>query len=223
MRLSATFKFTAAYTWAHAIDEVSDLFDLAGARTLPQDSFSRASERADANFDVRHRFTGSFVWDLPWLRQNKTLGGWQLAGIVTLQTGQPFTVNSSVDVNLDGNLTDRLNSSSGLSAVNSGSTRYQFPTTIEGQRTLIAVAGANGAIGRNALRAPGLANVDIAANKFFRFKETQSFELRTEVFNLFNRTHFGVPAHVLFAPGLGRSVNTTVQPRTVQFAMRYRF
>ena len=223
MRLSPTFKFTTAYTWSHAIDEVSDLFDLAGARTLPQNSFDRASERGDANFDVRHRFAGSFVWDLPWLRQNMALGGWQLAGIVIVQTGQPFTVISSVDVNLDGNLTDRLNSSSGWSEVNEGSLRYQFPTTIAGQRALIATAGVDGAIGRNTFRAPGIANVDLAANKFFHFTETQSLEFRAEFFNLFNRTHFGIPANVLFAPGVGRSVNTTVPARTVQFALRYRF
>ncbi|MFN0111115.1 MAG: carboxypeptidase regulatory-like domain-containing protein [Blastocatellia bacterium] len=223
MRLSPAFKFTSAYTWSHAIDEVSDLFDLAGARTLPQNSLNRAADRGDANFDVRHRFAESFVWDLPWLQRNKAIGGWQLAGIVTLQTGQPFTVTSSVDVNLDGNLTDRLNSSSGLSAVNNGSLRYQFPTTVEGQRALIAAAGVDGAVGRNTFRAPGVANVDLAANKFFHFTETQSFEFRTEVFNLFNRTHFGIPAHQLFAPGLGRSVNTTVPARTVQFALRYKF
>jgi hypothetical protein len=223
MRLSPSFKFTSAYTWSHAIDEVSDLFDLAGARTLPQNSFNRSAERGSANFDVRHRFAESFVWDLPWLQQNKAIGGWQLAGIVTVQTGQPFTVISSVDVNLDGNLTDRLNSLSGLSEVNSGSLRYQFPATIEAQRALIAAAGVDGAVGRNTFRAPGVANVDMAANKFFHFTESQSLEFRTEVFNLFNHTHFGTPAHQLFAPGLGRSVNTTVPARTVQFALRYKF
>lgn len=223
MRLAPSFKFTTAYTWAKAIDEVSDIFDLAGARGLPQNSFNRAGERGNANFDVRHRFAGSFVWDLPLWRQNKALGGWQLASIVALQTGQPFTFVSSVDVNLDGNLTDRLNSLAGIGEVNDGALRYSFPTTIAGQRALLAAAGSNGAVGRNTFRAPGVANMDLALNKFFRFKEAQSLEFRTEFFNVFNRTHFGIPARQLFAPSVGRSVSTTIPARTVQFAVRYKF
>lgn len=215
-------QLTSAYTWAHALDEVSDLFDLAGARALPQNSFNRRGERGSANFDVRHRFAQSFIWDLPYWPTNRLLGGWQLAGIATLQTGQPFTVLSSIDVNLDGNLTDRPNTLA-VSQVNEGSLRYQFPGTLAEQFRLLAPAGRDGAVGRNTLRAPGVAVVDLAVNKVFKFTERQQLEWRTEVFNLFNRTHFGIPAHVLFAPGLGRAVNTTVPARTVQFAARYRF
>lgn len=223
MRLTRGVQFTSAYTWSHAIDEVSDLFDLAGARGLPQDSFNRSAERGDANFDVRHRFTQSFIWDLPFFARSKLLGGWQLAGIVTLQTGQPFTVVSSVDVNLDGNLTDRLHTANGISETKQGSLRYTFPASLADQFRLLAGADANGAVGRNTFRASGVANADLAINKLFRFTKSQQLELRTEVFNLFNRTHFGIPAHVLFAPGLGQAVNTTVPARTVQFAMRYKF
>jgi hypothetical protein len=223
LRLTRGVQFTAAYTWSHAIDEVSDLFELAGARGLPQNSFNRSAERGDANFDVRHRFVSSFIWDLPIFTKSKLLGGWQLAGIVTLQTGQPFTVISSVDVNLDGNLTDRLNTLVGVREAGSGSLRYEFPATPAEQFRLLAAAGVDGAIGRNTFRASGIANTDLAINKLFRFTERHQLELRTEIFNLFNRTHFGIPAHTLFAPVLGRAVNTTVPARTVQFAVRYRF
>jgi hypothetical protein len=223
LRLTRGIQFTSAYTWSHAIDEVSDLFELAGARGLPQDSFDRRGERGDANFDVRHRFVSSFVWDLPWQPRRKLLGGWQLAGIVTQQTGQPFTVNSSVDVNLDGNLTDRLNTLVGVREVNRGSLRYEFPTTAVDQFKLLAAANVDGAIGRNTFRAPGIAAVDLAINKHIQFTERHQVEWRTEVFNLFNRTHFGMPVRTLFTPGLGRSVSTTLPARTVQFALRYKF
>ncbi|HMV49591.1 MAG TPA: carboxypeptidase-like regulatory domain-containing protein, partial [Blastocatellia bacterium] len=190
LRLTRGVQFTSAYTWSHAIDEVSDLFALAGSRGLPQSSFKRRLERGDANFDVRHRFAQSFIWDLPFFKQvdlktQNLLGGWQLAGIVTLQTGQPFTVDSGIDVNLDGNLTDRLNSLSGVRKVNSGSTRFEFPTALDAQRALLAVAEANGAeangvVGRNTFRAPGIAAFDLAINKNFRFTEFQNLEFRTE-------------------------------------------
>ena len=223
LRLTRGFQFTAAYTWSHAIDEVSDLFDLAGARGIPQNSFNRSAERGDANFDVRHRFVNSFIWDLPIFTRSKLLGGWQLAGIVTLQTGQPFTPISSVDVNLDGSLTDRLNTLGGVREVNRGSLRFEFPSAQADQLRLLARAGADGAVGRNTLRAPGVAVMDLAVNKTFRFTERHQIEWRTEFFNLFNRTHFGIPAHTLFSPGLGHSTQTTVPALTAQFAVRYKF
>ncbi len=223
MRLARSAQFTAAYTWSHAIDEVSDLFELAGARGLPQNSFNRSAERGDANFDVRHRFVSSFVWDLPIFERNKPLGGWQLAGIVTLQTGQPFTVISSIDVNLDGNLTDRLNTLAGTREVGSGSLRYEFPATPVEQFDMLAAAGADGSIGRNTFRASGIVNTDLAVNKHFRFTESRQLEFRAEIFNLFNRTHFGFPVHTLFMPGLGRAAHTTIPARTAQFAVRFKF
>jgi len=196
-RFSGGLQFTTAYTWSHAIDEVSDVFDLAGTLALPQDIFNRRDERADANFDVRHRFVYSAVWDIPFLRGNAVVGGWQLASIGTFQTGQPFTVISCCDANLDGNLTDRFG-------------------------------------GRNSFRAPGIATVDLAVNKLFRFGDRHSLEFRSEFFNLFNRTHFGIPVHQLFFGGLNTNfrplnvddpiyVDTRVPARTIQFALKYSF
>ncbi|HZN11327.1 MAG TPA: hypothetical protein VFC61_06610, partial [Blastocatellia bacterium] len=217
-RLTRGLQFTAAYTWSHAIDEVSDIFDLAGARTLPQDSFDRSAERGDANFDLRHRFVASFIWDLPLWAQSRLLGGWQLAGIGTLQTGQPFTIFAAYDVNLDGNLTDRLNSDTGFREVNEGGRRFEFTAA-----PALAASGRNGAVGRNTFRGPGVATVDLTVNKSFRFSERQVLEVRAEIFNLFNRAHYGLPVHQTDFPGFGRSVETRVAPRTVQFALKYSF
>ncbi|HJQ71134.1 MAG TPA: carboxypeptidase-like regulatory domain-containing protein [Blastocatellia bacterium] len=202
-RLSGGVQLTGAYTWSHAIDEVSDLFDTAGASALPQNSFDRAAERGDASFDVRHRFVYSALWDLPFWRDNSLLGGWQVASIGTFMTGQPYSVLFCCDVNLDGNLTDRV-SDPNLTDI--------------------------GASGRNNFRAPGVATVDLTVNKVFRFTEYQNLEFRSEFFNLFNRTHFGVPVRQLFFGGVGLSpltsqtfVDTRVPARTIQFALKYNF
>lgn len=203
-RFSGGLQFTTAYTWSHAIDEVSDVFDLAGTLSLSQDLFNRRAERADANFDIRHRFVYSAVWDIPFLKENYILGGWQLASIGTFQTGQPFSVISCCDENLDGNLTDRRYNLTDLS----------FP--------------------RNARRAPGVATVDLAVNKSFKFSDRYNLEFRSEFFNLFNRTHFGIPVHQLFFGGGNTNlrplnvddpiyVDTLVPPRTIQFALRFSF
>src|SRR5262249_3451199 len=66
-RFSQGYQFTAAYTWSHAIDDVSDVFDVAGAYALPQDDRNLLSERASANFDIRHRFALSSIGNLPFL------------------------------------------------------------------------------------------------------------------------------------------------------------
>ena len=203
-RFSKGIQFTTAYTWSHAIDEVSDLFDLEGARALPQDSRDRRAERANANYDVRHRFVYSLIWDLPIFEQSKILGGWQIGSIGTFQTGQPYSVLFCCDENLDGNLTDRVDP-----------------------------GPANPSRGRrNAFRAPGVATVDMSVNKFFRFTEKHKIEFRTEFFNLFNRANFGIPVHQLFFGGYAGEpgtednrlfVDTRVPARTIQFALKYSF
>ncbi|HYP28071.1 MAG TPA: carboxypeptidase-like regulatory domain-containing protein [Blastocatellia bacterium] len=203
-RLAHGVQFTTAYTWSHAIDEVSDLFDLEGAPALPQNPFNLRAERASANFDVRHRFAYSLIWDLPFWKQNDFLGGWQIASIGQFQTGQPYTLLFCCDLNLDGNLTDRISDPSGGDLLTSG---------------------------RNNFRAPGVATVDLSVNKSFRFNDRNSLEFRTEVYNLFNRTHFGIPVHQLFFAGFEAEpltnrnlfVDTRVPKRTIQFGLKYFF
>jgi hypothetical protein len=206
-RFSHRVQLTAAYTWSHAIDEVSDIFDLAGAPALPQDSRNLKAERADANFDVRHRFVYSAIWDLPGPQHSLLLGNWQLASIGTFQTGQPYSVLYFYDVNQDGNLTDRV-----------------APGGPNGTGTLAGQAG------RNLFRAPGVATVDLAINKRFRLSERQNLEFRTEIFNLFNRSNFGIPVNQVNFGGLGFKplaeqifIDTRVPKRLIQFALKYNF
>ncbi len=221
-RLSYGIQFTMAYTWSHAIDEVSDLFDLASGPALPQDSFNRRSERASAGFDIRHNFVYSLVWDLPFAKGNKLLGGWQLSSIGMLRTGQPFSLLACCDVNLDGNLSDRLNRTDGIAQVNQGRTGFTAPAP-DDQFKLLAAAGNNGLLGRNTFRAPGVATIDLSFNKRFAINDRQSLELRTEFFNLFNRIHFGVPVHQQGFPAFGKSVDTRLSRLTLQLALKYSF
>jgi hypothetical protein len=217
-RFSHGLQLTTAYTWSHAIDEVSDIFDLAGAPALPQDSFNRSAERGDANFDVRHRFIYSFIWDLPFFQGNQLLGGWELASIGSFQTGQPYTITQGFDVNQDGNLTDRLSNTAAVKQVHEGALRFTF----DGALNPLPV-GSDGLVGRNTFRAQGLAAVDMALNKHFTFAEHRSIEFRSEFFNVFNRYNFGIPIHQVGFPGFGQSVNLRVPPRTIQFALKYSF
>lgn len=219
-RFSRGWMVAGAYTWSHAIDDVSDLFRLGGAEALPQNSFDRRAERGSANFDVRHRFVSHAVWELPFAANRRWLGRWRVAGIATFQSGQPFTMTAPYDVNLDGNLTDRPDSVTGLQIVNQGATRLQLTGPFE---SLLAVPGTSGRIGRNTFRGPGVASVDIALTKTFAFDDRRSLVVRAEMFNAFNRANYGLPIRQLGFPGFGTSVDTRVSPRTVQFGMRFDF
>jgi hypothetical protein len=214
-----------AYTYSHAIDDVSDLFNLAGSYALAQDETGLQGglrdERASANFDVRHRFTAGWLYDLPFAKSNRLLGGFRLSGILALQTGQPFTVNSRLDVNRDGNLTDRLNTMDGLMLAD-GLTRISLAPG-RSELNFLAPNSMNGAVGRNTFRAAGISSLDLALEKQFSFKESQRMLLRIEAFNIFNCVNFGIPVRILGAPGFGSSVNTTISARIVQFAVRYQF
>ncbi len=227
-RFSQGYQFGAAYTWSHAIDDVSDVFDVAGAYALPQDDRNLLAERASANFDVRHRLAISSIGDLPGLaRYNNSkgikgamFGGWQYSLFATFQTGQPFTVNSSYDVNLDGNFTDRIDSLNGLAIIDD---RQQKLGLNASPTQLLAALGNNGRIGRNFFRAGGVARTDLAFVKNFSVTDRQVIVFRVEAFNLANRTHFAIPVRVLEAPSFGKSVDTTVGARQIQFALKYVF
>jgi hypothetical protein len=226
-RFNEGFGFQTAYTYSHAIDDVSDLFDISGASPFAQDEIGRKeglkAERASANFDVRHRFTFAGQYQLP--NKIRLLKGFQLSAILTLQTGQPFTVNSSLDINLDGNRTDRLNTLQGLILSDSGLSRIKLAQGIKFTdllARLILSSPQNGAIGRNTFRAAGIASLDLALEKKFVIKES-SLKLRLEAFNLFNRTHFAIPVRVLEAPSFGSSVATSLPARNLQIALRYSF
>ncbi len=209
-----------AYTWSHAIDDVSDVFDTAGAPSLAQDEIGRDAglrgERGDASFDVRHRFTAAWRWEAPL--------GVELSGIATLQTGQPFTVTTGLDTNRDGNLTDRLDTLDGLTILGGGRTRI----LVDPARAPIAftpwvdeVVTRSGAVGRNTFRAAGIATLDLAASRRIALGDGRALTLRVEAFNALNRSHFAVPVRVLGAPGFGSSVATSIPARTVQVAVRF--
>jgi hypothetical protein len=227
-RFSKGYQFGAAYTWSHAIDDVSDVFDVAGAFALPQDDRNLLAERASTNFDIRHRFALSSIGNLPFLAHYNDkkgaggflLGGWQYSTLMTYQTGQPFTVNTSYDVNLDGNLTDRIDTLNGMSIIDSRQQKLQLNTN---PINLLAALGSSGRISRNAFRASGIAKTDFALVKNFRIRESQFIVLRAEAFNIWNRTHFAIPARILEAPSFGKSVDTLVNSRQVQFALKYVF
>jgi len=226
-RYSQGFQFTASYTWSHAIDDVSDVFPIAGAPVLAQDSLNLRAEKGNANFDVRHRFAGSLVWDLPFFRSakgraQKLAGGWQIASVFETRTGQPFTLGVPFDANLDGNLSDRPSTTDGL-AFFSGHGSRKLAVAPGRAATDFFVLTKEGSVGRNTARGDGSINLDLTMRKRFQLNERHALDFRSEFFNVMNRANFGLPVRVIGAPGFGSAVETATPARIVQFALKYSF
>ena len=212
-----------SYVFSKAEDDVSDVFDLAGAYVLPQNSVTFAGERAPANFDVRHRFTYNAIYNfdrnshgaLNWLTNDLQIGA-----TGRIRSGQPFTVNSIVDVNLDGNLTDRLDSLSGIEVT--GDRSQPLRLTTANPFDLLAPFGQDGRIPRNSFRAGNVIELDLSVIKGFGIGENR-LNFRADIFNFIDRANFGVPVRLLEAPGFGKVTNTITPGRRLQLGVKYEF
>jgi hypothetical protein len=222
-RFTRRMQFQVAYTFSSVKDNASDMFDLAGAPALPQDSLVSSGEYAPSNFDARHRIAYNYLIDFPRFKGGTAqaiLGNMQIAGTGQFQTGQPFTVNSIFDVNLDGNLTDRLNSTSGI--VVTGDPSQPLRLTVD-PLTLLAPLGRDGSVPRNSFRAGNLCLTNLAVIKKIGLSEQVKLAFRTEFFNLLNRKNYGIPVRFLEAPSFGRATDTVTPGRRIQFALKLDF
>jgi hypothetical protein len=157
-----------SYTWSKNIDYNSTNNNMEDSTI--QNPFNFNHSRGLADSDHPQRFVGSFVWELPGKQMSSNvlsavLGNWQMSGIVTLQSGRPFTVVSSGDrtagagtayADLAGNL-DTTGGSRGAKIA------QYFNTSAVAQ----AVAGTFGSLGRNTLRGPGFNNTDLSVSRAF--------------------------------------------------------
>jgi hypothetical protein len=223
-RFARGFSALASYTFGKSIDDASSFFPSAGDANFPQDSFNVRAERARSNFDVNHRLTASYTWDLP-VGKGRWYGGWQTNGIWSFQTGRPFTV--ALLSELDNSGTGR--SSLGFGA-NDRPNVLRNPTLanptpgrwFDTSAFVIPPRGSFGNSGRNILDGPGLQSVNVSVVKNFAVKESSSIQFRAEFFNLFDRANFDLPDLFVGSPTFGR-ISSAGQPRRVQFGLKWLF
>jgi hypothetical protein len=226
-RFSRGFALTGAYTWAHAIDDCSDVMDAAGVSALAQNASNLRAERGNAAFDVRHKLAVSAIAKLPsyhggGLLSRRFSEGWQVASIFVIRSGQPFTLQAPFDANQDGNLNDRPLSTDGLIFLNG-----------HGQRRIMQVKDtshffnmelpSDGQVSRNSVRADSLISWDLALEKSFSLRNARRFQFRMEAFNVLNRSNFGIPIRTIGDPGFGLAVNTATPARIIQLAAKLSF
>ena len=225
-RLRRSVHYQLNYSFSKASDEVSDIFDLAGASALPQNSMRLTDERGPANFDARHRIAYHFIFDVSRISGQGGVVHWlvdnlQVASTGQFQTGQPFTVNSIFDVNLDGNLTDRLDNLNGLTVT--GDRRQPLVLNTSNTVTMLAAAGQDGRVGRNSFRAGSVLDLNVSVLKAIKLGTEREFQLRMDIFNFIDRANFGVPVRLLEAPGFGQATSTVTPGRRIQVGVKYLF
>ncbi|HJU93984.1 MAG TPA: TonB-dependent receptor [Pyrinomonadaceae bacterium] len=243
-RFSRGLQFLSAYTYGKSNDyysggTINELFAVAG------DQFDWRTNYGPSDFDRRHRFVTSFVYDVPKLvsDSNSTrvlLNNWQLNGILTLQSGTPFSI---VDI-VGNNIIQRANFASGFTGgiETSGDTQSRlngFFNTAAFALSRPILAGTNlgtpnnptfdpnnpfGNTSRNLLYGPGQKNMDFSVVKFIPIRESIRGEFRTEFFNLFNWANFANPNNNIAVPStFGRITATSAGPRVIQFAFKLNF
>jgi len=232
-RFSHGLSSLLAYTWSKSIDGASVFFGSgANATTIfPQDNYNLNAERGNSDFDIRQRLSWSFLYQLPTVqRLPRAIGdGWQVGGILSLQTGQPFSVLSGQDNSSTGLGNDRPDL---IGDPNAGphSVQQWFNTAAFTQNAVLTFGNA----GRNIVTGPGFHNFDFSVMKTMKIRESANLQFRAEFFNITNHPNFALPANILAAPNFGTLFQTpdaaqnnvglgSGGPRLIQFAAKLSF
>jgi hypothetical protein len=219
-RFAHGYTILANYTWAKSID--NDSTDTAGA---VQNPLNLRPEKSLSDFDVRHRFVTSFLWEIPTLRKGWAqwiAGGWQLNGILTLSKGQPFNVVSGQDRALNGGGSQRPNLVGDPHLDSSRSTNQLLAEYFNPAAFVLPAPGTFGNSGRNTLIAPGTVNLDASLFKMFPIRESIKLQFRAEFFNSLNNVNFAAPVANISTGTVG-NIQSAGSPRILQFGLRLAF
>lgn len=225
-RGNGTLNFS--YTWSKSItDNGSD------RSNSPQNTYAWGAERALSPLDRRQVLTAAYVYDLPFFRGQRgltghALGGWELSGIVTWNTGLPATVTSSLG-NDPGGLgilgasassprPDAIGdpyAGSDIKTINKWFNTAAFAEVPVGQYR-------PGNVGRSVIESPGIVRWDISVFKNFALTERVRLQVRGEMFNALNHANFNAPTVAIGNPNFGRILGAR-DPRNAQIGLKVIF
>jgi hypothetical protein len=234
-KLSRGFSGLISYTLSKSIDDASNFFTSAGDANFPQNSYNVRAERGRSNFDVRHRLSASYSYLLPFGKGRRfvansgwattLLSGWESYGIVTLQSGRPFTVALLSEIDNSGTGRSILGFGANDRPNVTGNPVLSNPTPERWFNTsafAFSAPGTFGNAGRNILDGPGYQNVNASLVKNTQVSETVTLQFRTEFFNLFNHPNFNLPDNFLGSPTFG-VISSAREPRHIQFGLKLLF
>lgn len=246
-RLSRGLQFSGAYTFSRSRDTSSSdpgSTSGSGKPDVPNTGFVVQGDQRDlegnyaaSDFDRKHRFSLSFVYDVPAFGpKNKLTTGWRFSGFFQAQTGTPYSIFApEPELQTAPQYADLVRGAGGLFRLGFGRpglcgtlaqlqqagpdiTHAAFDGT-----ALCSARGQNGNLGRNVLRAPSQSRLDFSLVKTTKLTERVNFEFGWDVFNVFNRANFAGPDNELGSPDFGRITNTVGGPRVMQFRTKLTF
>jgi hypothetical protein len=232
------FSWLTSYNFSKAITNAPQFRNAGGVNgsenSPAQDSFNLRAERGLAYFDTRHRLVNTVVYQLPFGRDkrflryglaSKVLGGWEMSGIVTVQSGFPFTLNLRGDTAGVGAGTGGIfvrpillpGQTWQLDASQRTTSRY-FNTAA----FISPAAGTFGNLGRNTIIGPSQANADLILARYIRVKEGIRLQFRAEFFNALNHSNYLLVGRIVNDPTYGQ-VLSQYDPRQLQFGLKLTF
>ncbi|MEP6569774.1 MAG: carboxypeptidase regulatory-like domain-containing protein [Acidobacteriota bacterium] len=220
-RLSRGLQFNASYTWSKSIDYNS----LSSQGVVVQDSYNLRGDRAVSDFDTRHRFVVSTIYELPF-HGNRLTTGWQLGAIISVQSGNPINILAGNPLAIAGTSIAAGAGISSFTGVASIRPDLVGPLSVIGSRTQFfhntvcdprapsgcpagsvfalpvarGAAGQNvfhfGSLGRNSITGPTFQNADFSVTKNTKLGENMRIQFRAEFFDILNHTNFGQPGRI---------------------------
>jgi outer membrane receptor protein involved in Fe transport len=211
-RLAKGIGLSATYIYSKSIDDASSIGG--GGVVVAQNPFDISADRGLSSFDQRHKFTGNWIYDLPFGENRRflqkgfvshVLAGWQWSGNFTVASGLPFTINvlgGELDIQRGVSGSLRANLLPGESLyVSNPTTKEWFNTaafctpettlTNPGATTCVNPGDSSfGDAGRNILEGPGQVSLSMSLNKTITIKEYRSLDLRITANNVFNMVYF---------------------------------
>jgi hypothetical protein len=213
------FSLMAGYVWSKAMEM--------GAVV---NSYDIRSSYGTAGVDMPNKFVVSYIAVTPNIHSlglvgREALSGWQVNGITTLRSGQPFTITSGVDTNFDGTNNDRPNQI-GNPDLSGGrgkaATIAEYFNTAAYAQIPVGTLTGRGNVRYDTLLSPGSVNTDLSAFKTFPLYESYDLQFRAEAFNVFNHANLDGPNSVLNSPSFG-VISGASGGRVLQFALRLSF
>ncbi len=215
-RFSRGYAFGFAYTIGKSQDNASEQLTTQGSNAFPQNARDFEPWFGPSDYDVRHRFSANFVWNLP-LGDNVIARDWTWSGIYTAHTGHPFTVTqggNNVGTNMTG-LPNVTGDTTGPKTVDQWFNTSAFQ---------LVPSGVFGNEQRNRLTGPGFQNFDMTFQRLLRLGSRLTATLRWDIFNVFNTVNFGIPnKDISTAATFGTISSLSSDPRTMQIAIRFAF
>jgi len=241
-RVAKGFSAGLHYTWSRYLDTASEIFNISNAEVaVAQDSFNIGADKGRSSYDRPHRFTGNFVYELPFGREqrgglSKVFGGWQLNSNFTFQSGSPFSALNGADptgalAGIDGlvgsSIRPSLNTNLDLSNMTIEEIKQAGGASLFKQ--LCGAASATcpgervGNVPRNSLRSDGIFLIDVGLIKNTRVFRGHNLQFRAEMFNATNTRNFGIPDGRINSANFLNEKGTDGGNREIWLSVRYAF